>query len=268
MIPLAAVELLGYWLGGGTAARLGEVLGVGREHAQRAILDEYRNRHPGLIAAKRGSGFWMNGDEFDLRYTPHTVSALLDMFRGLAAEADGRGTSWLLQPHFVCTSALVDIGTKAPAMRALLAACVRRRCIDIDYVSKRRLSRIRFSPHALVACAMRPHFRGFAVGEDYERYADIVPGRVRAVHGSDGGDYIGPDGDADWHEYVDLTFEVNGDLADDIRNSVIEENEGSASFSIPSVRRAVAMYICREVEWRFVQDQPVRVWRLKNEGTG
>ena len=90
----------------------------------------------------------MEADEFDLRYAPHTVSGLLDVLRGLAAEANGQGTDWLLGPQFVPTSASVDAGTKAPAMQALLAACVHRRCIDIDYVSKRRLSRIRFSPHA------------------------------------------------------------------------------------------------------------------------
>ena len=254
MIPFAAVELLGYWLGGGTAAQLGELLGVTREHAQREVLNEYRDRHPGLIAAKRGAGFWMEGDEFDLRYAPHAPSGILNMLRGLAAEAEGRGGNWFLGPHFVSTSTIVEPGIKAPAMQALLAACVQRRCIDIDYVSKRRLSRIRFSPHALVACALRPHFRGFAIGEDYERYADIVPGRVRAMHGSDSGDYIGSDGDADWHDYVDLTFEVNADLAEEIRNSIIEENEGSSSLSIPSVRHAVAMYIRREVEWRFVRE--------------
>ena len=262
MIPFVAVELLGYWLGGGTAARLGELLGVTREHAQREVLNEYRDRHPGLIAAKRGSGFRMEADEFDLRYAPHTVSGLLDVFRGLAAEADGQGADWLLRPHFVSTSASADTGTKATAMQALLTACVHRRCIDIDYVSKRRLSRIRFSPHALVACAMRPHFRGFAVGKDYERYADIVPGRVRAMHDSDRGDYVGSDGDVEWHDYVDLTFEVNCDLAEEIRNSIIEENEGSSSLHIANVRHAVAMYIRREVEWRFVQDRIVRAWCL------
>lgn len=111
---------------------------------------------------------------------------------------------------------------------------------------------------------MRPHFGGFAVREDYERYADIVPGRIRAIHGSDDGNYIGADGDTDWHDYVDLTFEVNSDLAEEIRNSIIEENEGSSCLRIPNVRHAVAMYIRREVEWRFVRDRVVRAWRLSN----
>ena len=262
MVPFSAVELLGYWFGGATAAQLGELLGVTREHAQRGILNDFQNRHPSLVAAKRGTGFWLEADEFDLRYAPHTVTGLLEMLRGLAAEAEGQGTDWLLRPHFVSTSASLDAGTKAPAMQALMAACFHGRCIDIDYVSKRRLSRIRFSPHALVACAMRPHFRGFAVGEDYERYADIVPGRVRAMHDSDRGDYVGSDGDIEWHDYIDLTFEVNCDLAEEIRNSIIEENEGSSSLHIANVRQAVAMYIRREVEWRFVQDRVVRAWCL------
>ncbi len=204
----------------------------------------------------------MTGDEFDLRYAPHTVSGLLDQLRGLAAESAGLGQRWLLDSHFVSTFTLIESGAKAVPMQALLAACVHKRCVDIDYVSRRRLSRIRFSPHAPVACAMRPHFRGFAVGEKYERYSDIVPGRIRAVHSVDKHEYVDAAQDSDWHTCVDLVFAVNAGLPEPLRNSVIEENDGSDHLEVKNVRRAVEIYVCREIVWRYVQDGFVLAWRL------
>ena len=91
-----AIELLGYWLGGGTASQLGSLLGVTREHAQRAFLGGFREEHPGTIAGERGRGFRLNGDEYNLRYAPNTVGGFLDLMRGLAAEAEGQGAEGLL----------------------------------------------------------------------------------------------------------------------------------------------------------------------------
>ena len=181
MIGHAAVEFIGYWLGGGTVAQLGNLLGITREHAQRKVLGAYRTRHPDLIAAKPRHGYRFVGDEYNLHHAPHNVAGFLDLLRGLAAEAEAQGTDWLLGESFLATSLVTDLGVKAEQMRGLMAACAHRRCVDIEYVSARRLSRIRFSPHTLVACMHRPHFRGFAIGDDYGRYIDIVPGRIRAI---------------------------------------------------------------------------------------
>ena len=257
-----AIELLGYWLGGGTASQLGGLLGVTREHAQRTFLRGFREEHPGKVTAERGRGFRLNGDDYSLRYAPNTVAGFLDLMRGLAAEADGQGADGLLGERFLATSLIADSGVKTEPMQGLMAACTHKYCVDIDYVGRRRLSRIRFSPHALIACAHRPHFRGFARGEDYERFIDIVPGRVRALQGMDHHDYIGPAEDAEWHERVDLLFEVNAALPEPVRNSIIEENGGLDRLLVRRVRRAVEIYIRREIEQRFAMDEIVHAWRL------
>ncbi len=264
MIPFSAVEFLGYWLGGSTTAQLGDMLGVTREHAQRAVLGPYGKQYPNVIRSKRGSGFRFTGDENDLRYTPYKIGGFLDLMRGLAAEAEGRGHSWFLAEKFLATSLLIDTGAKAVQMQELMAACVHRYSVDLDYVSKRRMSQICFSPHALVACANRPHFRGFAKGNDYARYIDIVPSRVRRLQRTGRNDYVGSHKDREWHEFVDLEFELCPDLPESIQNSIVEENNGSVRLQIKQVRRAVEMYVRRETEWRFVGDEVVRTWRLRN----
>ena len=267
MIPFGAVEFLGYWLGGGTAAQLGDMLGVTREHAQRAVLGPYRKQHPGVLSAKRGSGFRLMGDEYNLRYAPYKVASFLDLLRGLAAAAEGHGRDWFLAEQFLTTSLLIDSGSKAEQMQGLMKACVHQHSVDLDYVSKRRVSRIHFSPHALVVCANRPHFRGFAVGGDYKRYIDIVPSRVRFLQATDHKDYVGSAEDREWHECVDLEFVVCPDLPESIRNSIIEENDGSEHLQIRQVRHAVKMYVCREIEWRFVRDRVIHAWRLKQSSS-
>ena len=264
MIKLDAVEILGYWLGGGTATQLGQLLGVSREHAQRKYLGEYKTRHPHLIVTKQSQGFSFKSDasESDLRYAPYTTAGFLDLLRGLAVQSEGQDSEWLLDTHFMATSLMVDSGIKVDRIQRLMHACFHRLSIQIDYVSKRKLTRIRFSPHCLVACAMRPHFRGYFVTENHYGYIDIVPGRIRAMHDTSKKLYVGSDEDREWHAWVDLTFLVNRDLPENIQNIIIEENEGSDILKISKVRRAVELYVCRELEWRFVKDEVVRAWKL------
>ena len=263
-ISSIAIELLAYWLGGGKAADLGQMLGVTREHAQRKILGDYKAKHPQLLITTPSKGFRFRPktDEYDLRYAPHTTAGFLGLLQGLAVQAESQEAPWLLDNYFTTTSLIIDTGIKVEQIQRLMAACFHRRSIDIDYVSKRKLSRIRFSPHTLVSCALRPHFRGFARTENQKGYIDIVPSRVRAVNDTNRKDYVGMDNDIEWHSFVNLTFRINHEIPGKIQDSIIEENGGSDTIHIHRARRALEMYIRRELEWRFVRNKVVKAWNL------
>ena len=70
------------------------------------------------------------------------------------------------EPRFACPVFDMSAYGHVPdpdIFRFLLAACVRKRPVDVTYRSKTRTFITRFSPHTLVRTAHRMHFRGYSI---------------------------------------------------------------------------------------------------------
>lgn len=269
-IQYALLEYLVYWEGRVTGARLGQLLGRTREHVQRQILAPYRREFGDrleLLAERIDPD--TDRPHVQPEFAPVAPGALIDIVRGEARFAEAVGES----PRFgIPIEDVAAIGFREPHnqyFRMLHRACVQRRAIPIEYVSKRRTAAIWFSPHTLVRDVARIHFRGYGSWSDNQPgyYVDLVPSRIYRVLGnSDHSRYVGPDADKEWNERVTLTFQLNPKLPENIRKTLClehEENRNRTVFDtlvIPDVRRALRRYVERSLQYRFFSGSLYHIW--------
>ncbi|MCG5525958.1 hypothetical protein LRB11_13620 [Ectothiorhodospira haloalkaliphila] len=255
-----------------SASRLGRILGQSREHVQRHVISAYRHEFPGVLVGGAGRNHSIDKHE-DLHFAPASAHMLLDLLRGEASLSSALGGSARFGIPVEDVGAVSFRETEPEILRSLYRSCVQRRCVLIEYVSKRQTSVMRFSPHALVRDVARLHFRGYAAtGQDLKGYyIDLVPSRVRRIFDDvDKWNYVSGDEDKDWHERINLKFRLNPDLPNNIRQILSLEYEGENSrqnfdrLDIPAVRLAMRLYVERVVKFRFFNKKVYQVWIPEN----
>jgi hypothetical protein len=244
------LEIMSFWEGGVTAARLAEVLGISREHLQRNLLRSYRERFPSALKSRKGLSFVE--DAAALRYAPASPTALMAFLRGLAVAAEAGGDAFPLRLSVERMPEPFMNGDDAgDKFREVTAAIVGRHALQIDYIAKSGPMQAWFSPHAIADVRPRPHARGYVKFEDGKgSYLDLIPSRIAVIHGSNASKYIGADQDTDWHERVDVEFEVDPTLDAGTRAAFIEEAGGHDRILYRGVRRALADYVERDLGLR------------------
>jgi len=101
-------------------------------------------------------------------------------------------------------------GDGGEKFQEVTAAIVGQRALLIDYIAKPGPMQAWFSPHAIADVRPRPHARGYVAFEDGQGfYLDLIPSRIAVIHRSDTSQYIGADQDTDWHQRVDVEFELD-----------------------------------------------------------
>ena len=268
MIRYTWLEYLAYWEGRLSASRLGSILGQSREHVQRHVISAYRHEFPGALAGGAGRSYSIDRHE-DLHFAPAGAHMLVDLLRGEASLSKALGESARFGIPVEDVGTISFRETEPEIFRSLYRSCVQRRCVLVEYVSKSRVSVIRFSPHALVRDVARLHFRGYAASRQDQKgdYIDLVPSRVRRVFDDvDKWNYVSSDEDRDWHERVNLRFRLNPDLPKNIRQVLSLEYEGENArvdfdrLDIPAVRLAMRLYVERIVKFRFFDEELYQVW--------
>lgn len=272
-IRYALLEYLVYWEDDLTASRLGKLLGKSREHVQREVITPYRKEFADSFASRGG-----RRDNPDTqgppRFAPATPGALIDLVRGEArlAEAAGESPRFGISVEDVACVAFQETHTEI--FRSLYRACVQRRSVLVEYASKRRISVIWFSPHALVRDFARMHFRGYASWSENQPgyFIDLVPSRVCRVLGDgNSSSYVSGDSDMEWNERVTLRFRMNPKLPENIRKVLRlehEEDRTRQSFDtleIRNVRRAIRRYVERSLSQRYFGESLHQVWLPDHE---
>ena len=262
------LEIMSFWEGGVTASRLAEALGVTREHLHRTLLRSYRQGCPSAL--KSGRGIEFVEDAQALRYAPASPEGFMALLRGVATTAEASGDVFPFRlPVERIPEPVADENGRADLFREVTAAIVQRRALLVDYVAKSGPMQMWFSPHAIADVRPRPHARGHAAFEDGRgRFIDLIPSRIAIVHNTDKQHYVGADADRDWHERVDLAFEVDPTLDLAARAAIIEEAGGRDRIFYRGVRRALADYVERELGLRRFGGTLRPVWRLASYHSG
>jgi len=259
----AVLEMMAFWEGGVKAREVARALGTTREHVQRTLLLDYRN-NSAPTALKRGRfGVVFTEGSGGLRYAPDSIRDLMAVLRGEAAAARASGDSFpfRLNVESAPVAASADEGD-ADLFQEICAASVHRLALRLDYVAKSGLRQFWFSPHSIVDVHPLPHFRGCAIFDGgATHYIDMVPPRIASIHGRDGERYVGGAGDTEWHERMDVVFELDPLLDHNVRASLMEEAGGCDRLVFPNVRRALVDYVARDLGLRMVGGVLRSVWR-------
>jgi hypothetical protein len=263
------VEYLAYWEEELTAARLGRLLGLSREHAQRAVLGPFLRDYHVPLERSRGQARRLADKAEGLRFAPTRPSDLVRVLQGMQIlhtyEAESSPFGVPVEDVEVLTSAEPDV----EVFKALYAACARRSAQVVEYQSRDQLFTMAFSPHAIVTAPGRLHFRGYA---DYPRlgtggYIDVVPSRIRRIDGERPDLAVSSAGDVEWATRADLRFQLNPDLPESLRAVVLEEWSGGVTsldgrlvLTLPAVRQALALYVRRGLRHRVFRSMAHEVW--------
>lgn len=257
-VDFRILEYLAFWEGGVTAGRIAEVVGVDRVHAQRAIMTPYRAAHPGqLEPAGRSRRL---ADQVTPLFGPRTLTELfetVDMVRSACGE-DRVGVP------------MERIDGLAPrsgegAFRTLYAACARKEAIGVSLDEPEGAETGLFSPHHLVRECGVLYFRGHLSSPGAGRYRDVDPNRVARIDLASKAEYVGPDGDADWHARETVTLRLAEGLAPSVRAAALREHAGHAGVEegrliIEGVRRCLVPHLVRHLRYRVLEEGPVEVW--------
>lgn len=241
---LAVLEYLALWEGALSAQRLGTLLGLSREHAQRTLIGPYRQGRPDSLVANGKRPSWIDPDHTPTRWIPSDPGGFVAVLTGL--KAISRDT-WPVGGAFESVPLISRANGDNTAFVAIHRAMCQRRSIDVEYRAKRGPRSWRFSPHALVDTGNRPHFRGYAadpVSED-GHFIDLVPARVASV-GSMNAEYISPASDDEWTNRVDLTFRIRNDMDKTLSEAITTEYDlFHGEIIITDVRKALVRYVIR-----------------------
>lgn len=231
------------WAGGLTANDLAAAFGIARQNAQQSITT-YARRHPGQLKYDRHQRRQVPTDAFEVRYIRDDVGRFLDYQRAVAHtalfydEPDWADLPFTDADRF--THPLYD----KDAARTALSALRRRMIVVIGYWAMRGARTRRISPHHLVYADGRYHLRAYCL--ETEKFRDFAIARIVTAKLSDE-PWISEADDKEWHERIDLEFEINPQLDDDAKAALEKDymTAGASTLVIKGARRAIAYYIER-----------------------
>lgn len=236
----AMLEYLALWEGQLTGARLAELVGSSREHAQRAVIGPYRTTHPKALPSRGGV---MDPETGSMGYFPSDPAGALCVLSAVKVLHQ----HWPLGGAFESVPLMCRENADNTAFVALYRAMCAEHAINVQYRSKRRLSTIEFSPHTLVDAGARAHFRGWA--KERRTFIDLVPNRVARVdHVTD--QYVSNATDTLWHERTHMIFSLiseNPTLQEALSLEYALDPKAN-TLTIFCVRAALAGYVQRHFE--------------------
>lgn len=149
------------------------------------------------------------------------------------------------------------------AIREILAACLDRQAVWVIYAAKMGLQEFVFHPSALIRSRGRYHLRGYrTAGREVstalpmdQRYVDMIPARAVEAQRKTAIDFIGLEGDDDWHAFEETRYVLSAELSAEER-LCYEHEYGIADSGVLKVRqrRALMPYVRQELAER-------RCWR-------
>ena len=263
-------EALLYWRGNLNATEFAYAVGRTRQRVQTQVITPFVQGRETDLQQERGR---KHGRTLLGRPTcaPADLWAFFDL---LATERN-----WRRRERQGCSSLagidIVDLAPPEPAAAVvwMCRAAAHKRALVGRYLFKNHGVRsVCFSPHTMVRTPRRIHFRGHllvrALNETQDwNYVDLVPGRFL-----DDGDleldesiYRGAEGDLDWHEEIEIAFEINPALPQAAYLALQHEHEleadrdGRCRIKLP-VRRALAYSYEHHVFDRTIGPKRMKAW--------
>ena len=274
-IAQLTLEYLALWEGALSAQRLGKLVGLSREHAQRTVIGPYRQEMPGRLVSVGRRPSRIEPDAASTRWMPSDPGGFVAALTGLKAIAGASPEAWPVGGAFESVPLICRANGDNEAFVALYRAMCQRRSIDLEYQAKRGPRSYRFSPHTLVDTSNRPHFRGYAADPVSEigRFIDLVPARVSQLPGvrnnaakirtdpiKASGPYVSYESDNEWIRRVDLTFQLHDNMDENLKEAISWEYAIQEGFLVfYDARAALAPYIIKHLLERRVEgrDQPI-----------
>jgi hypothetical protein len=242
----AFIEARLLWGGGVTAGEVADAFGIARQNAQ-AVISSYRTRHPGQMEYDRRRRSQVRTEGFKTHYIHDDVGRFLDYQRAVSHTARFfDDPDWADLP-FIDADVLVRPFYEKRAVATLLEALQREVVVEIEYWSKKTGQRIRrISPHHLVSVDGRYHVRAYC--HEHSTYLDFVLTRIVAADLVDE-PWISGEADEAWHRRIDISFQMNTDLADRAKSAIRIDYimDGSDVLTIKGVREALVYYVKRRL---------------------
>lgn len=257
-----ALEYLALWEGALSAQRLGKLVGLSREHAQRTLIGPYRQEIPGRLVSTGRRPSRIEPDGISTRWMPSDPGGFVAVLTGVKAIAGASPETWPIGGSFESVPLICRANGDNEAFVALYRAMCQRRSIVLEYRAKGGPRSYCFSPHTLVDTSSRPHFRGYAADPVSETgyFIDLVPSRVLELLGVRNDAYVSYESDKEWIRRVDLTFRLHEDMDENLKEAIsLEYAIQDGYFIFYDVREALARYVIRQLLERRVEsrEQPI-----------
>ena len=134
----AFIETRLLWGGGLTAQELGHAFGISRQSAQ-AVIDDYRNHHPGNMFLNRSTRRQEAANSFQAAYIREGSCALLDYLRGQSLVTHYMAEEVWSDLPFTDADRLTRARIPNDTVRLVITALYQKSTLSVVYQSKRYL---------------------------------------------------------------------------------------------------------------------------------
>lgn len=253
LLRFAFIEHMVNWYGGVKARHLMEVFEVNRQSAQES-LRRYEEQHPEALRYDASRKQKIMKDAFQ----PQHIHASPRLFLGAIR------AGWLISQYrenqdweefrVEDVDSLTRIRLDEEVVRVLVQALLEQQVLQMTYQSASRRSARVVSPNQIAYADYRYHLRAFC--HQRRRYMDFNLGRILSVvpitHDPETDQWIewrsGKE-DRDWHEIVEVCYQVNPRLAASERAALELDYELEADGTIRlQCRRALLPYLTYRYE--------------------
>lgn len=266
IIKFAYIETQLYWGENISANDLIDTFCITRQTAQ-AILDEYREGHPGQMIYDRHKKRHVATAHFKPHYISPQPIAFLDYLRGqrLREHYLEDRVEWndmkvtdvdrLLRPHL-----------NRDLIQPILAALRHKKTVSIEYqpIMPDDIHVRTISPNHLVFADNRYHLHAYC--HAVNRHLDFVLSRILHVELAKE-EWVSSEGSHEWNQQVTLQFQPNPKLPEDVRKVLLQGYSGSEK-GILKIRcnRNEALYIRGQISRKFDKTRRMPLWIEIKEG--
>jgi predicted DNA-binding transcriptional regulator YafY len=242
----AFIEARLLWAGGLTASELADAFGIARQNAQQTIK-AYAEQHSGQMRYDPAQRRQVPEDSFTVNYIRDDVGRFLDYQRAVSHTAHFFDEPDWADLPFTDADALIHPLYDRDAARTVLTALRQQTVVVVGYWAMTGARTRRISPHHLVYADSSYHLRAWC--HETDRYLDFALARIVTAEPCDE-PWVSGDGDREWHERVDLEFEINPALPAETKAALRADHikTGEPTLRVPGVRVAVAFYVRRRFE--------------------
>ena len=241
----AFIETRLLWGGGLTAQELGHAFGISRQSAQ-AVIDDYRNHHPGNMFLNRSTRRQEAANSFQAAYIREGSCALLDYLRGQSLVTHYMAEEVWSDLPFTDADRLTRARIPNDTVRLVITALYQKSTLSVVYQSKRHHTNRVISPNQLVFADNRYHLRAYCHGS--RAYLDFVLSRILSAHIGSPKEWTSGNGDYDWHNHEILRFTLSPSLSPAMRAALAHDYliRSDGIYEI-KVSKALSHYVARQM---------------------
>lgn len=209
---LEFIEFRLFWEGGVNRADIMEMFDVSVPQASKD-LTLYQERAPNNAIYDKSAKRYVASDHFQPCFLKPDPAAYLNQLRSVSEGILDRSHAWIGQSMSYDAAPTPVRGVNAQTLRSVTSAIRLSQAIEIRYQSLSRPEpRWRWiAPHAIGFDGFRWHARAYC--ETDQAFKDFLLSRMLETRDTRPSE-VGPDTDADWHEFVTLEISPHPELSE------------------------------------------------------